>query len=218
MRPLGLLSVAALTLSGCQSQEPTQGETSKAGQDAYGDWLEQMRHTPLKSEVAINDEYAISAVFPKDSSVCTADSGGHVHGFYQWLESDCTAEAPGVLRPDRYLSVWADYNAAEYSRDDAVELACSHGTSRGPLDATVPAEIGWAASCREEESDAKEQLIVIFLSKATEARAGFGPDNIDVMYTMTLHTDVTHRDADLRTFETFLRRLKLAGSSLTLAP
>jgi len=39
-----------------------------------------------------------------------------------------------------------------------------------------------------------------------------------MLYTVRLYTDAAHREADLRTFKAFLRRLKLAGISLTLAP
>lgn len=218
MRWPRLLGVAVFVLTGCQAQESTSGETPQEtrDRDAFGEAWERMRHTPLESEVAINDEYGISAVFPKGSPVCTADSGGHIHGFFQWLEDDCTREAPGV-RPDRYLSVWADYNAAEYSRDEAVEVACSDATRRDVFDVTVPEGRGWAASCLEAGDDGTEQFIVMFLPKEHEADGGFGPDNIGKYYTMRLYTDAAHREADLRTFETFLRRLKLAGTALTLA-
>lgn len=165
------------------------------------------------SSHAVNDEYRIEAEFPPGRVVCVSDAATHIHGFHQFLEGDCSAGGPPAH--NRVMKVWADYNAAEQSRDDAIELVCADKTRRDVLEVTAPAGRGWTASCRERGDDGKEQFIVVFLHK-DEARDGFGPDNIDKTYTMRLYTDAAHREADLEVFATFLGRLKLAGTSLTL--
>jgi hypothetical protein len=166
------------------------------------------------SNHAVNDEYAIEAEFPENRVVCVSDALTHLHGFHQFLAGDCSGE--GSPPGNRALSVWADYNAAEFSRDQAVDVACSDATRHDALDVTVPDDRGWAASCLEKGDDGKEQFIVVFVHKDSEPAGGFGPDNIDVTYTMRLYTDAAHRDADLERFETFLRRVRLADTSLSV--
>jgi hypothetical protein len=208
-----LLSAAFLALTGCQAQEPAQSEPAQATSDPFGDELERMRHTPLESEVATNHEYAIAAVFPKGSPVCISDSGSHIHGFHQWLESDCTKEAPDVL-VDRIISIWADYNAAEYSRERAEQRECKSGQSDAPFKISVPQPKGWTVTCRNLGDDGQIRVTAAFL--ATEPDRGFGPDRIHVLYSAGLHTDQTHYQADLSAFKGFLGKARLAGTSLTL--
>ncbi len=212
MRLPCLLGAAVLALSGCQAQE----EASPATEDAFGDALERMRHTPLESEIAINDEYAIVAVFPAGSPVCTSDSGGHIHGFHQRLQSDCTKEAPGV-RADRAISIWVDYNAAEHSRREAAAFYCPDASARGVIDTTVPPGAGWTVSCRELREDGQEKVVVAFFSREREKDRGFGRDRIEFLYTVRLATDAAHRAADMATFRDFLGRLELAGTKLEVA-
>jgi hypothetical protein len=212
----GLAGAAFLALTGCHAQEAAESETSQATGDRIGDALERMRHTPLDSEVATNDEYAIAAVFPKGSPVCILDSGSHIHGFNQWLESDCTKEAPDV-RFDRKISIWADYNAAEYSRSEAAALYCPDTSARGVVDTTVPPGVGWTVSCREPRVDDQEEIVVAFFSSASERDRGFGPDRIEFLYTVRLATDAAHRTEDMETFRDFLGQLELAGTRLQVA-
>jgi len=212
----GLLGVAALALGGCQSEEPAPSETPQAS-DPFGDAWERMRHTPLASEVAINEEYAISAVFPTGSPVCISDSGSHIHGFHQWLGSDCAKEAPDV-RFDRKISIWADYNAADYSREEAEQQECKSGQSDAPFRISVPPEKGWTVTCRNTDDDGQIRVSAAFFAKDGVDAEGFGPDQIDVLYSAWLYTDQAHYETDLTVFETFLGKVKLAGTSLTLAP
>jgi hypothetical protein len=205
----GALACVALcaALAGC-------GDTGKESPPGLPDPYANFERA-YGSSHAVNDEYEIDAAFPAGHVVCVSDALTHIHGFHQFLDGDCSAE--GQPPHNRVMNVWADYNAAEESRGDAIEGACSKANHRDVIDVTVPEDRGWTASCSEVGDDGLEQVIVIFLRREHEKDRGFGPDNIRVSYTARLYTDTAHRVSDIRTFETFLRQLKLAGTSLTVA-
>jgi len=176
-----------------------------------------MRHTALQGNVALNEEYEIRAVFPKGDPVCPDDSGGHQHGFHQWLDGDCTKEAPDV-RFSRKISIWADYNAAEYSRDEAVQFSCPDAAQRDVMEIGLPPQAGWVVTCNETREADREPILMAFFARKPGADSAFGPDDIAFLYSARLYTDPTHRHADMRLFQHFLASLELAGIHLEVGP
>jgi len=209
------LSVLVL-LTGCgQSQSSASDEQSERGPEVRRpresfDEFDRERYTPLKSEVAINDEYSISAVFPKDHPVCRGDSGGHIHGFYQWLDGDCSEGLWGK-KSTRFVSIWADYNAMEYSWSGAPGKYCGEGTE--PVDLGVLASgDGRLSACRTKASAPKQEIAVVYLADDPTQDLFKPEDGPELIYTVRLGTDAAAEAGDLETLRAFLARLKLAGS------
>jgi hypothetical protein len=138
-------------------------------------------------------------------------SGDHPHGFYQGIDRPCE---PGKKTTPRVLSVWADYNAAEYSHAEAAELYC--GAQRAALKVSVPPDRGWVVSCQETIDGGGESLEVAFFAKEPDPELAFGLDQIRFLYSVGLTTDRAHREADIELFREFLAQLELTGTRVAV--
>lgn len=205
----GLL--VALALAGCDREWPTEEPLTDYVQDE--DWLEQLRTTPLESNVAVSEEYRIQATFRSGDPVCIADSGGHIHGFYQLSGGNCGD--PQESR-QRFVSVWADYNTAFYSWDEASATYCGADTEPFELGMEATGE-GRLVACIPKLCG--EQYVVtavylsedsaLWLSDEVDAEAG-GPD---LIYRLALGTTAETQEADLAEFRAFLSQLRLDGGT-----
>ena len=215
MRLVAVLS-ALLALAGCDKYRATsiadQGAvyltnadlTAIQPDDLPDDWLERLRTTPLPSEVAVNNEYQIMATFRRGDPVCVADSGGHIHGFYQTREGLCGSHRDGRVR---FIGVWADYNAADYTEEQAISLNCEAGTE--PFDLGMePAGAGRLAACRNELAGVGYEATVVYLPRHGGAPASEPPS---VIYRVSIGIGPRTEAADMAEAKAFLSRLRLGG-------
>ena len=118
-------AMAALWVAGCQAPSPVPDAKAGATRPPIPDPnCGAMDETcpPMMAMVStgapmVLEEYGISARFPAGSRVCYGLSGPHAHGFYTRIgdirEACYTSDDPP---DDSALSIWADYNAAEWRK------------------------------------------------------------------------------------------------------
>lgn len=193
-------------------QSPIETE-SRRPRESF-DEFDRERYTPLEGEIAFNDEYAISAIFPKEHPVCRADSGGHIHGFYEWLDGDCSEGLWGK-KSARFISIWADYNAMEYSWSGAPGEYCGEDTA--PVDLGVIARNGRLSACRTKAPAANSEFTIVYLADDPTQDLFKPEDGPELIYTIRLGTTPRTETADLQALRTFLAKVKLANGSLKLA-
>lgn len=210
MRLVAALLVA-LALMGCDKEWPTKEPLTDYVQD--GDWLEKLRTTPLDSEFAVNDDFRIRAEFRLGDPVCIADSGGIIHGFYQLHGGNCGD--PQESR-QRFISVYADYNAAFWNWEETREIYCGADTEPFDLGMEVTGN-GRLFACLPRMCGEQYVITAVYLSEnpsmwlseEVEAAEG-GPD---LAYRIALGTTAETERADLAEFRAFLSRLWLDGGS-----
>lgn len=207
----------ACALSACGEGRTTASvdreTTANAEENLPDDWLEQLRETPLESEIAINAEYAISAVFRKGDPVCVADSGGHIHGFYQLHDGNCGD--PQETR-SRFMSVWADYDSALEGWEGLAAAQCGDDTE--PFDLGMDATgTGRFDACIPKLCGDQYVITAIYLSGSSTRAQGEGVrrDGPDLIYRIALGTTPATQEADLAEFRSFLAQLRLDGGSFT---
>lgn len=201
MKPAASL-LAALLLAGCGAETVEERST-----DAVFD-----PHWP--GHVAASDTFRMQATFPDDQPVCLSQSGTQVHGFHQWRGGDCAD--PGQ-ETGRFISVYADYNAAGYTWDEAAAMRC--GADSEPFDLGVAATgEGRFSACVPKLCGDQYVITAVYLSDSPtldlgNQAAGGGPD---LMYWIALGTTAETQEADLTRFRTFLSQLRLDGGGFAL--
>lgn len=195
-----LLSTIML-LVGCGPQDAANNEASKPTETAFE------RHWP--GHVATNDEFRIHATFPDDQPVCVSDSGTHIRGFHQWRDGDCDDQ---TRSSDRFLSVYADYNAAQFSWDEAIRLICGEDTESFNLGMEATSG-GRLEACRPRSADADYVVTVLYLADLPDMFLGDeveggGPD---LIYSIWLGIGSETKEADLATGRAFIGQLQLGG-------
>jgi hypothetical protein len=212
MRSLCLGLACAVSLAGCQEHDAEPDTSEPVAVESTGDWLETLRATPLESEFASNDEYAIQAIFPASNPVCNADSGGHIHGFYQRLDQDyCSDRAVS----SRFISLWADYNAAFRSWEEAQQGIC--GPETEPFDIGIAANgAGQFLACKPMVCGEAYVITAGYLADFPDGTEPFVEDGPYFLYTISLGTTEETEAADLVLFREFFANLRLAGSRFSV--
>jgi len=193
---------AAVLLAGCGSEAVDEPPA-----DAPFD-----PHWP--GHVAVNDDFRVQATFPADQPVCISQSGTQVHGFHQWRGGDC---ADPAQETGRFISVYADYNAAGYDWDEAAALRC--GADSEPFDLGVEATgEGRFSACVPKLCGDQYVITAVYLSDSPvmdlgDEAVGGGPD---LIYWIALGTTAETQDADLAEFRAFLSQLRLDGAGFAL--
>lgn len=184
---------AALLLAGCGA-EPAGEPQAEAPFGPY-----------VSGPVAVSDDYRIQATFPDDQPVCVSASGTQVQGFHQWTTGDCADES----QPSgRFISVWADYNVALASWDEALGAAC--GADTDPFDLGMAATgDGRLAACIPKLCGDQFVITALYLSGT-----GGGPE---LIYRLALGTTAATQEADLARFRAFLSQLRLDGAGFAPA-
>ena len=201
MRRAAILG-AALLLVGCGSEVE---EEPLADPLFEGHW---------PGHVAVNEQFRIQASFPEDEPVCVSQSGRQVQGFYQWRGGDC---ADPEQQTGRFISVYASYNNALNTWDEAAATYCSTDTE--PFDLGMEANgSGRFSACVPRLCGEQYVITAVYLSDSPQLvlgdeTVGGGPD---LIYMIALGTTDETQEADLAEFRTFLSQLRLDGGGFEL--
>ena len=190
--------LAAMLLAGCGS-----ASVDAPAADAPID-----PHWP--GHVAVSDDFRVQATFPADQPVCLSQSGTQVHGFHQWRGGNC---ADPAQETGRFISVYADYNGAAYSLEEAAAVRC--GADSEPFDLGLEATgEGRFSACVPRLCGEQYVITAVYLSDSPamdlgDEAVGGGPD---LIYWISLGTTAQTQAANLAEFRAFLSYAAIAAS------
>jgi len=159
-----------------------------------------------QSQIYRNQEFGIAVPVPNGALLC-AYPGKHDHG-PTFLLGLATAERCRDIQRDRYVTIFASYNAADVTKKlhDFLKWECETPCGRPPgslLIAGLPTEAarvnrpgGW--------------LDVIVVTQAGKPDPAFDPSAPLINYDLRLHTQTRYLDEDLQTFRAVLRTVRLS--------
>jgi hypothetical protein len=145
------------------------------------------------------EEYAFRPELPKDAFVCAAMSDTHPHGFFFRVGAryaDCDAARDAAVN-DRWVAVWAKYNAAEYpslaetgcrkveAGEEALEVVIRRWDRQG------------VAAARCDEAGASQIRVSAMSAKEDGGLSRF-------TYDFSMASDDAHFDDDLKRFVAML--------------
>ncbi len=146
------------------------------------------------------------------SCVVASPGGGHHHGFRILLsQGGCQTAAPV-----RYAMLVGDYNASfEPAPQQYLHTLCPRGTT---LDAESREGLSFpgraSAACRREDSKGWLDIVVVAGWGSWPKGFGMPPSVPHIYYTAFLHTRLSVRAEDLRTFKQILATVRTGRAAL----
>ena len=156
-----------------------------------------------------NGEYGFEAAFPANHPVCEARSGEHPHGFYVNLEAPCREGEPG----ERSLSIWADYNTAEWGLDQLRNGYCG-ANSVSPPPNVANMSIGGLKTKNCMTKGAEGEIVVTAVAQRGSAAKEYGAPNAvggHINYRVTLVTTQQKLSEDVQAYRSLLNGLKMVA-------
>ena len=159
-----------------------------------------------QSQIYRNQEFGIAVPVPNGALLC-AYPGKHDHG-PTFLLGLAAAERCRDIQRDRYVTIFASYNAADVTKKlhDFLKWECETPCGRPPgslLIAGLPTEAarvsrpgGW--------------LDVVVVTQAGKPDPALDPSAALINYDLRLHTQTRYLDEDLQTFRAVLRTVRLS--------
>jgi hypothetical protein len=154
------------------------------------------------------EEYGLRAAFPPGMRLCEAMTGGsHLHGWAMPLQGDCD-------QMRRRVTIWADWNAS-FEKSPEHPTYCSSGEG-GSLVAGARLHLSFpdrrSATCRYDQAAGAVTIVVMTQAwRWPEWRTATDPDLQAplVNYSAILRSAASTLEADLRTFRSVLRSVRL---------
>jgi hypothetical protein len=163
-------------------------------------------------QIAKNEEYGITAVFPTGISVCYAQSGGHAHGFFSRFggqAAKCGYYGTLFGATETAFGIWADGNSDEARVKRTDECIDSHKPQSAPIhvlkNLTLPGR--FSLNCQAKRPDGSIDIFLFTQSKPR--KGGVVPA---VFYKVWLSTHPHSYKRDLRQFREFLSATTLEYS------